>query len=127
MDAMRVIAERRRATLARIASAAGVDPDKVSEQGVAEAVQATAEQRDELASLLYLVLFELHPVNANTSRHGRGIGGQAMTWSCLVTDPDGPTAQRLYDRAQAALQSIAKGDGGRIGRRIEQIRGEAGG
>lgn len=44
---------------------------------------------EDLAVALMIVLYELHPVYGNTSRRGRGIGGQAMTQQCNVIDPEG--------------------------------------
>lgn len=44
---------------------------------------------DRLAIMLYLIHSELHPIYGNTSRRGRGIGGQAITQQCSVIDPEG--------------------------------------
>jgi hypothetical protein len=44
---------------------------------------------DDIMALLLLVWFDLHPVYANTSYRGRGIGGQAITQQCSVVSPEG--------------------------------------
>lgn len=46
------------------------------------------ELLDALAWSLYRLRHGLHRAYANTSRHGKGIGGQAMTTQCLVIDPE---------------------------------------
>jgi hypothetical protein len=41
-----------------------------------------------LAVLLRILLMDLHPTYANTSRRGRGIGGQMLSQQCNVVDPE---------------------------------------
>lgn len=43
---------------------------------------------DELVDALKEVLFDLHPIYANTSYRGRGVGGQAVTQQCSIVNPE---------------------------------------
>lgn len=45
------------------------------------------EERDTFLVLLYRAVVEMHPIYANTSFRGQGIGGQAMTPGCLHNYP----------------------------------------
>lgn len=57
----------------------------------------------ELAALLEMFCSDLHPAYANTSRRGRGIGGQAMTAQCNYLDPEGDEF-RIIERIDAAVR-----------------------
>lgn len=65
------------------------------------------EERDQLAALLYVLRYDLHPTYANTARRGRGIGGQAMTPQCNVLDPEG-WEERALDAVDDALNQRAR-------------------
>lgn len=47
------------------------------------------KERDALGDALKILFYDLHPVYANTSYRGRGVGGQAMTQQCSVVRPEG--------------------------------------
>lgn len=65
-----------------------------------------AADRDEiydLAALLFAVVNDLHPMYANTSRRGRGIGGQMVTRQCNLLDPEGAEVY-LVHRAEDVIR-----------------------
>lgn len=70
---------------------------------------------DQALWLLYKLRFDMHQVYGNTSRRGRGIGGQAMTPQCSVIDPEGDELElldkidRLLGESREALsRAVAK-------------------
>lgn len=64
-------------------------------RALADEMQEVVDERDELRTLLTWLRYDMHKVFGNTSRRGRGIGGQAMTEQCLVLRPEGDEIARL--------------------------------
>jgi hypothetical protein len=57
-------------------------------------------------ALLYVEHYDLHPHYGNTSRRGRGIGGQAVTQQCSVVRPDDGEQLVLWAIDDALRQGI---------------------
>jgi uncharacterized protein YqgV (UPF0045/DUF77 family) len=83
------------------------------------------EERDQLAALLYVLRYDLHPTYANTARRGRGIGGQAMTPQCNVLDPEGWEERALTavdDALNQRARRLTRDGSSRWGVLISQVR-----
>lgn len=72
---------------------------------MAETTEPTVAQVMALLATLY---YDLHPVYANTSRRGGGIGGQSMSQQCNVIDPN-PAELNIMQDIEAMLHGYVTG------------------
>jgi len=65
------------------------------------------QQIDRLVYLLYWLRHEMHQTYANTSRRGRGIGGQMITPQCNVLHPEA-VEHLLLNEVEDAIRYFAE-------------------
>ena len=67
-------------------------------------------ERDRLAGLLHVLMFDMHPTWANTAGRGGGIGGQAITTTCEVLHPYEDWQIEFMDKVHRALGEAIRRD-----------------
>jgi hypothetical protein len=75
--------------------------------------------------LLSLLQWQMHPTYGNTSRRGRGIGGQAITQQCSAIDPEEDWEFALLDEIEQALRSRYQDDeefAAKIGAKMAELK-----
>lgn len=74
----------------------------------------------ELATMLGIVLRDLHPAYANTAGRRGGVGGQTLTPGCAVIDPRGNQVE-LLERIRTRTWDVLS-EAAAAGANLEQVR-----